>query len=160
MTPAVLAYVESLHLSGRCLDVGALDVNGCPRHLFTDYTGVDLRSGPNVDVVAPAAFLPWPGASFDTVLCLEMLEHCEDPFAAVAEMGRVLRPGGRLVATVPSIGFHRHAYPRDYWRMTADGLAVLLGRVGPAEAFEDRDHSYCCAVKPVSTAGEPAERVP
>ena len=41
--------------------------------------------------------LPWPDKSFDTVIFHQVLHYAEDPPAALAEAGRVLRPGGRLV---------------------------------------------------------------
>jgi SAM-dependent methyltransferase len=148
MTPAVLAFVQVLKLSGKCLDVGAFDVNGNIRDLFPDYTGLDMRPGPNVDVVAPGNALPFPDDAFDVVTCLETLEHDRDPFGTVREMRRVLKPGGALVLTVPSISFHRHEYPADYWRMTAQGVAVLLEGMDPTMIREDADHTYSVGFKP------------
>jgi ubiquinone/menaquinone biosynthesis C-methylase UbiE len=46
--------------------------------------------------------LPFADGSFDVVICSEVLEHIEDNRAAVAELVRVLMPGGNLVVTVPS----------------------------------------------------------
>ncbi|MBN2438789.1 MAG: methyltransferase domain-containing protein [Deltaproteobacteria bacterium] len=45
--------------------------------------------------------LPFTGGSFDVVICSEVLEHIEDNRTAVAELVRVLKPGGDLVVTVP-----------------------------------------------------------
>ena len=45
--------------------------------------------------------LPFRAASFDLVLCCEVLEHVEDDRRAARELGRVLRPGGLLVVSVP-----------------------------------------------------------
>ncbi len=47
-----------------------------------------------------AGELPFPNDSFDAVTCLEALEFLPDPQAALAEMVRVLRPGGTLLATI------------------------------------------------------------
>ena len=41
--------------------------------------------------------LPYPDAHFDLVFCVEALEHVPNPQAAIAEMTRVLKPGGRLI---------------------------------------------------------------
>jgi SAM-dependent methyltransferase len=49
-----------------------------------------------------ALHLPFPDATFDRVICSEVLEHIPDDTAAMAELARVLRPGGVLAATVPS----------------------------------------------------------
>ncbi|HEY7926156.1 MAG: class I SAM-dependent methyltransferase [Candidatus Dormibacteria bacterium] len=52
-------------------------------------------------VVADARNLPFDEAEFDVVIAAEMLEHIHDDSAAIAELGRVLRPGGVLAVTVP-----------------------------------------------------------
>ena len=57
-------------------------------------------------VVGSVLDLPFPDASFDVVLCTEVIEHTTDPRHAVAELGRVLRPAGILVLTVPNRAWH------------------------------------------------------
>lgn len=52
-------------------------------------------------VVTLATQLPFPDASLDTVLFLEVLEHLEDDRGALREIQRVLAPGGRMVLSVP-----------------------------------------------------------
>lgn len=52
-------------------------------------------------VVADLRALPFPDASFDRVIASEVLEHITDDALAVAELARVLRPGGRAAITVP-----------------------------------------------------------
>ena len=49
-----------------------------------------------------ARSLPFPDESFDVVITSEVLEHIQDDVAAIAEMVRVLKPGGRFAATVPA----------------------------------------------------------
>ena len=49
-----------------------------------------------------ASALPFDDASFDYVTCIEGLEHLENPFQAMRELARVLRPGGTLVLSVPN----------------------------------------------------------
>jgi SAM-dependent methyltransferase len=46
--------------------------------------------------------LPFPDESFDVVVAGELLEHIRDPTGLLGEAARVLRPGGRLVASVPN----------------------------------------------------------
>ena len=49
-----------------------------------------------------ARTLPFPDNTFDVVITSEVLEHIQDDVAAIGEMVRVLRPGGRFAATVPA----------------------------------------------------------
>ena len=46
--------------------------------------------------------LPFPDDTFDRIICSEVLEHIPDDDAALAELHRVLKPGGMLAATVPT----------------------------------------------------------
>ncbi len=76
----------------------------------------------------------WPvedGAA-DALLCTETLEHVLDPPAFLAEARRSLRPGGRLILTVP-FAARWHYVPFDYWRFTPSGLVHLLSGSGFAE---------------------------
>ncbi len=53
---------------------------------------------------ADAAALPFADESFDAVIAMHMLYHLPDPAAAIAEMARVLKPGGCLAVTTNDIG--------------------------------------------------------
>ena len=59
--------------------------------------------------------LPFPEGSFNLALSHEVLEHVDDDFQVIAEMVRILRPGGRLVLLCPNRGypFETHGI---YWR--------------------------------------------
>lgn len=109
------------------LEVGSLDVNGSVRGLFTGaYVGVDMRDGPSVDVVALGSALPFPDASFDVVVSTELLEHDAAWWVSIAEMRRVLRPGGHLLITTRGNGFGEHGYPYDYWRFMPQSIGIIL----------------------------------
>lgn len=72
--------------------------------------------------------LPFPDGVFDGVVLTEVLEHCVDPKAAMAEVFRVLRPGGLLLVTSPYF-WPEHGIEgeyRDYWRFTRHGWELLL----------------------------------
>ncbi len=66
-----------------------------------------------------------PDQRFDCIVCTEVLEHTLQPFDAVAEMRRMLRPGGILAITVP-FNFRVHGPLPDCWRFTEHGLRALL----------------------------------
>lgn len=59
--------------------------------------------------------LPFPSGSFDLILSHEVLEHVQDDRQAVAEMTRLLRPGGRMVIFVPNRGYPYETHG-VYWR--------------------------------------------
>jgi SAM-dependent methyltransferase len=62
-------------------------------------TGIDRAAHP---VQADLMCLPLPDRSFDTVICMEVLEHTLNPDQVLTEIRRVLRPGGALVLSTPS----------------------------------------------------------
>lgn len=92
---------------------------------FINRIGLDIRSGKGVDVIGSVYELPFPDNSFDFVLCMGILEHLEYPHAAIPEMHRVLKPGGRIIVSVPFL-FPIHDAPNDFWRFTKYGLKVLF----------------------------------
>ncbi|MBN1461506.1 MAG: class I SAM-dependent methyltransferase [Armatimonadetes bacterium] len=53
-------------------------------------------------LVAPVSGIPLAPCSFDLVVCSEVLEHVESPAAVLTELGRVLRPGGAVLISVPA----------------------------------------------------------
>lgn len=82
----------------------------------------DLSAAP--DIVCDAEQLTLEDASFDAVLCIEVMEHTTSPPALLSEIRRVLKPGGKLLLTVPFV-FEIHD-ERDYYRFTRMGLEHLL----------------------------------
>ena len=86
---------------------------------------IDLSPMHRPDVVGDALQLPFNDATFDATMMFEVLEHVPDPFAAAAEMRRVLRPGGVFLGSAPFV-WPIHGDPEDYFRFTGDGLRVVL----------------------------------
>jgi SAM-dependent methyltransferase len=68
-----------------------------------------------------------PPGSFDLVVCTEVLEHTLNPFAAVGEVHRMLKPGGLFMISTP-FNFRIHGPLPDCWRFTEHGLRALLDR--------------------------------
>lgn len=77
---------------------------------------------------------------FDVVVCTEVLEHTLNPFDAVAELRRLLKPGGLLLVTTP-FNFRIHGPLPDCWRFTEHGLRALMSafEIVSLEALEDED---------------------
>jgi SAM-dependent methyltransferase len=101
----------------------------------TTYIGLDTEESaanfgywiPDVRRIAPDGRWPVDDRQADVVLATETLEHVEDPDTFLREAHRCLRPGGRLVLTVP-FAARWHYIPHDYWRFTPSGLRLLLER--------------------------------
>lgn len=113
-------------------ELEVLDVGGRIqpyRELIADrlrrYMAVDLRPTPLVDAVARGEQLPLGNARFDLVICTQMLEYAPQPSLVVAEIYRVLKPGGKLLLSVssaaPDVG-------EESWRLLPTGLRSLLAR--------------------------------
>jgi SAM-dependent methyltransferase len=106
----------------------------------TAYIGLDTEQSeanfgysiPDVRRIGPGGSWPVDDGSADTVLATETLEHVEDPDAFLGQAYRCLRPGGRLILTVP-FAARWHYIPHDYWRFTPSGLRLLLERAGFTE---------------------------
>lgn len=121
-------------LTGEVLDVGC---GRQPyRHLTraTRYVGVDIdtpdtRALGLVDVYYDGRTLPFADASFDALLCSQVLEHVFAPAEFLGELQRVLRPGGQLLLATP-LAWDEHSQPYDFARYTSFGLRDLVQRAG------------------------------
>jgi SAM-dependent methyltransferase len=97
----------------------------------------DLQYG---TVNGDALRLPFTESSFDRVVCSEVLEHIWDADGAIAELVRVLKPGGRIAVTVPTrwpervswaLNYHYHDTPGGHVRIWhQDDLQRRLERAG------------------------------
>lgn len=95
------------------------------------YTAVDLTITPLVNVAGDAQQLPFASDSFDLVICTQMLEYAPEPPRVMAEIRRVLKNGGYLLMSVPSV-FPRDA-DGDRWRFLAPGIRQLVSEFSSAE---------------------------
>jgi len=130
--PILRLFEKHVRPQDACLDLGCGDggTSGLylERHAKT-YIGVDVSAaavaaargqGLDARVIEDAGALPFDAASFDVVVCIEVLEHLLEPHRAVGEAFRVLRPEGLLLVTVPN---------GTFWR---DRVDMLFGMWHPA----------------------------
>jgi SAM-dependent methyltransferase len=123
----LLDWLRGTDVTGmRVLDVGCGDrpyeqlLSGA-----AEIIGFDVPGNPHADLHGSIDALPVEDASFDVILCLQVLEHVPDPAAAVRELRRVVRPGGRVLLSTHGI-YPFHPNPDDLWRWTHDGLDRLF----------------------------------
>ncbi len=102
-----------------------------PRTAVSAYIGLDIPSPlySGHDVAWDGIALPIRGDGVDHVLATEVLEHCPAPAVVIAEIHRVLRPGGHLFFTVPFL-WPLHDVPHDEYRYTPFALERLLRDAG------------------------------
>lgn len=152
-----LGYLQRLPTVRVCDDGG---LHNSPdksyRSLFADLPNLDwntcdIVAHPSVQHVKPDPFtLPFEHCAFDLVVSGQMLEHCQNPFRAVAEMKRVLKVGCCLAVIVPSTGPRHDA--QDGWRFMDDafrfierevgGLTTLVDFIDPANDTQTRSAKW------------------
>lgn len=126
---------QSLPPGARVLDAGSGEGQYRPYFEHTRYVGVDLAVGDprwnygGLDAQADLQRLPLPDNTFDAVICFQVLEHVNEPMNVMNEIGRVLRPGGRLYLSAP-MAWHEHQKPHDFFRYTSFGFTHLIERSG------------------------------
>ena len=93
----------------KVLEVGSYDVNGTVRPFFNscDYIGIDVASGPGVDMVCSGQDFK-DSTGFDTIITCEMMEH--NPFwkETFINMLNMLHPGGLFILTCATTGRGEH----------------------------------------------------
>jgi SAM-dependent methyltransferase len=101
----------------RILDAGAGELRNKPLCAHLNYISQDVcqyeGNGDNqglqtgawdtskIDLICDIVSIPESDASFDVILCSEVLEHLPDPQKALDEFSRLLKPNGKLILTAP-----------------------------------------------------------
>lgn len=73
--------------------------------------------------------LPFQNDTFDCLISDQIIEHLEDPFKAVRESRRVVKPGGLIIISSCFLN-PLHPSPNDYWRFSVAGMRSLAKRSG------------------------------
>lgn len=133
----------------RILDAGAgeLQYKRFCKHLdyvsqdFAQYDGAGNSSGlqtgtwdnSKLDIVSDICNIPEPDASFDAIMCIEVLEHVPYPVEALKELTRLLKPGGKLILTAPFASlthfapyFYQTGYSRYFYEYWLDQLGYRI----------------------------------
>ena len=142
--------LKSIPENSRILDAGAgtQQYRKFCKHLdyvsqdFGEYDGrgdsAGLQMGEfdygKLDIVSDITSIPEPDSSFDSIMCIEVLEHLPDPIQAIKEFSRLIKPKGHLILTAPfcslthfapyhfSTGFNRYWYEKH---LTVNGFKII-----------------------------------
>jgi len=114
------------------------------------YTGIDVNNSNEFGMKQRGDILLYDGTTiplasntFDGSICIEVLEHADDPNLLISEISRILKPGAPLILTTPWSA-RRHHIPHDYHRFTRERLYAILSKNGFENiSIEDRGNEYC-----------------
>ena len=126
----LLDWLRTQRFAGlRVLDVGCGDRPYAPLVASAaEVVGFDVPGNPHADLHGSIEAVPVEDASFDVVLCLQVLEHVPDPAAAVRELRRAVRPGGRVLLSTHGV-YPFHPNPDDLWRWTTPASSGFSARM-------------------------------
>lgn len=150
----VLEELSKLPPGARILDAGCGQQpyrEGC-KHLeyvsqdFGQYTGLGSEEHKRqhnpafkygeVDVRGDIWNIPLPSASFDAVLCTEVLEHVPYPNETLRELARLLKPGGKMIVTAPVCSiphfnpyFFYNGFSREFYELNASQNGLVIEQI-------------------------------
>ena len=131
-------------LSGNLLDFGcgAKPYQNLCVNVY-NYIGIDIENeghdhkNEKIDVYYDGETIPFDNETFDSILSSEVLEHVPDVDACLKEIGRVLKPAGKLLITVPFV-WQEHELPYDFRRFSSTGIKKHLIDNGYSILFEEK----------------------
>ncbi len=113
---------------GIALDLGAGD--GSSRKMLEGFgyrwVGLDIIKNKGLSIVGDGCNLPFQNETFDIVISIAVLEHIRDPWRAMAEINRIIKPEGRFMGTVAFL----EPFHGSYFHFTHLGLQEILSKNG------------------------------
>ncbi|NWF90157.1 MAG: class I SAM-dependent methyltransferase [Ignavibacteriaceae bacterium] len=121
-------------VKGRTLDVGCGTKPYEKYFNCSEYIGLEIETTINrelkkADYFYDGKVFPFADSEFESVVTNQVLEHVFNPDDFLREINRVLKPGGKLLLTVPFV-WDEHEQPYDYARYSSFGLKSLLEKQG------------------------------
>ena len=121
-------------VTGRVLDVGCGQkpysyLFNCDEYIGLEIDTPENRKNKKADMFYDGRHIPVANSSFDWIVTNEVFEHVFNPDEFLAEIYRVLKPGGGLLMTVPFV-WDEHEQPYDYARYSSFGLKFIVEKHG------------------------------
>lgn len=102
-------------------DVVALNLGSGNSDFGDSLLNVDLLPYQNVDIICDIEKIPFKDNSVDYIINIAVLEHVPNPQKVIAEIHRILKPGGKIYCFIPFMQPF-HASPYDFQRFTYEGM--------------------------------------
>ncbi|MCA9409212.1 MAG: methyltransferase domain-containing protein [Candidatus Omnitrophica bacterium] len=114
------------------MDLAKLDI------FFAEEIKKKLNTGNLQFVVGDATDSGLPGESFDLILCSELLVHIKNPYKCIAEIKRLLKPGGHCIISTPN---------KDNWMIKLGNFFKRLSLRAPGEQAYSTEEGEIISVK-------------
>ncbi|WP_080777685.1 class I SAM-dependent methyltransferase [Chryseobacterium phocaeense] len=99
----------------------ALNLGSGSSDLGEEFLNVDLLPYEHVDIICDIENIPFKDNSVDYIINIAVLEHVPNPQKVIAEIHRILKPGGKIYCFIPFMQPF-HASPYDFQRFTYEGM--------------------------------------
>lgn len=145
------------HMHGKLLDLGCGSKPYKDLFQVDQYIGVDIEvsghdhTNENIDVFYDGKTIPFDDNTFDSVFSSETFEHIFNLSEILDEIKRVLKPGGKLMITIPFV-WDEHEIPYDFARYTTYGLTHILEEKGFKIHVKTKTTYYVETIFQMSTA--------
>jgi SAM-dependent methyltransferase len=127
------AFAAAIPEGSLVLDAGAgsapyKDLFSHTRYESADFEKVEKKYAKST-YVCDLSNIPVEDCRFDFIVFNQVLEHLPEPKLVLAELHRILKPGGKMIATQP-LFYEEHEQPYDFYRYTQFGLRHLFTATG------------------------------